>query len=120
MVVRWWMTGPVVAAAMTLAAPVFHVPASAAQTTETTTAAKNTKKTAKESAKVAKDTRKATNEADKAAAKTPGNPPPPDATAQCKDGTYTNAHLKRGACSDHGGVGTWLAQPSDTTAKKKK
>jgi hypothetical protein len=29
---------------------------------------------------------------------------PPDATAKCKDGTYSNATQHAGACSGHGGV----------------
>lgn len=32
---------------------------------------------------------------------------PKDATAQCKDGSYSQAKTERGACSGHGGVGTW-------------
>jgi hypothetical protein len=35
---------------------------------------------------------------------------PPDATGECKDGTYTNSPQKEGACSSHGGVKKWLAK----------
>lgn len=43
---------------------------------------------------------------------------PAGATAQCKDGTYSTAKTKRGACSKHGGIGTWLAgEESESTAK---
>jgi len=34
---------------------------------------------------------------------------PKDATGKCKDGTYTTATTKSGACSSHGGVETWYA-----------
>jgi hypothetical protein len=30
------------------------------------------------------------------------------ATGQCKDGTYTMATHRQGACSGHGGVDSWL------------
>jgi hypothetical protein len=32
---------------------------------------------------------------------------PADATAKCKDGTYSYAAQHRGACSNHGGVADW-------------
>jgi len=35
---------------------------------------------------------------------------PADATGECKDGTYTTAAQKEGACSSHGGVKKWLAK----------
>jgi hypothetical protein len=34
--------------------------------------------------------------------------PPKDATAQCRDGTYSFSKSRRGTCSQHGGVGKWL------------
>ena len=42
---------------------------------------------------------------------------PADATAQCKDGTYSSAKTKRGACSGHGGVTTWYADESTKNTK---
>ena len=43
---------------------------------------------------------------------------PSGATAQCKDGTYSTAKSKQGACSRHGGVATWLAGEAPTPAPK--
>ena len=39
---------------------------------------------------------------------------PANATAQCKDGTYSTAKSKRGACSGHGGIQTWFADQEAT------
>lgn len=36
---------------------------------------------------------------------------PTGAIAQCKDGLYSHAASRRGACSKHGGVDKWLKQP---------
>lgn len=35
-------------------------------------------------------------------------PPPPGATAQCRDGTYSYSQHHSGTCSHHGGVARWL------------
>ena len=43
-----------------------------------------------------------------------GATPPPGATAQCKDGTYSFSQTRSGTCSHHGGVAVWLT-PSTTT-----
>jgi hypothetical protein len=40
---------------------------------------------------------------------------PKNSTGQCKDGTYSTAKTKQGACSKHGGVATWFAQEKATT-----
>ena len=36
------------------------------------------------------------------------NRPPAGATARCRDGTYSFSQSRRGTCSWHGGVATWL------------
>jgi hypothetical protein len=33
---------------------------------------------------------------------------PAGATAKCRDGTYSFSQSRRGTCSHHGGVATWL------------
>jgi hypothetical protein len=43
---------------------------------------------------------------------------PAGTTGICKDGTYTSAKSKSGACSNHGGVKEWLATPSTAAAPK--
>jgi Protein of unknown function (DUF3761) len=43
---------------------------------------------------------------------------PKNATAQCKDGTYSTAKTERGACSQHGGVQTWFGDSDTKSAAK--
>jgi hypothetical protein len=47
-------------------------------------------------------------ESGKAATATAANTDATNATAKCKDGTYSHAATHRGACSRHGGVAEWL------------
>ncbi|HEY8104646.1 MAG TPA: DUF3761 domain-containing protein [Gemmatimonadales bacterium] len=42
-------------------------------------------------------------------------PAPADATAKCKDGSYSTSASHRGACKGHGGVGDWLADSKSKT-----
>ena len=70
------------------------------QKTETK-AGKAETKTAKAETKAATKPAKAEN---KATASADAN----GATAKCKDGTYSHAASRRGACSRHGGVAEWL------------
>jgi Protein of unknown function (DUF3761) len=41
---------------------------------------------------------------------------PAGSTGECKDGTYTTADSKRGACSGHGGVKDWYADKAPKTS----
>lgn len=86
---------------------------------EAKTATKATQEAKQESKATAKDT-KATEKAatrsmssdvrqtSKVANATAANTDPTNATAKCKDGTYSHAATHRGACSRHGGVAEWL------------
>lgn len=40
---------------------------------------------------------------------------PKNATAQCKDGTYSTAKTQQGACSKHGGVQSWFGDATSST-----
>ena len=41
-------------------------------------------------------------------AKTLNDQIPSGASAKCRDGTYSFSQNRRGTCSSHGGVGSWL------------
>jgi hypothetical protein len=116
-------SGPAILLSSLLA---LSVPAVAVPVTAGTLDAKpKAKKTArpqatKTSDKATRDAAKAAREADKASANAPGAPPPPNATAQCQDGTYTTSKQRQSACASHGGVGTWLGEVSDTAAGRKR
>ena len=72
---------------------------------ETKAAAKETKATEKAANKAVSSDVRQTN---KVANATAANTDPTNATAKCKDGTYSHAATHRGACSRHGGVAEWL------------
>lgn len=66
--------------------------------------AKVAKTETKADAKVAKTESKAAAKPTTTASATDAN----GATAKCKDGTYSHAATRRGACSRHGGVAEWF------------
>jgi len=45
---------------------------------------------------------------------------PAGSTGECKDGSYTSAENKRGACKGHGGVKEWFASEKKTEEKSAK
>jgi hypothetical protein len=46
--------------------------------------------------------------------------PPAGSTGECKDGSYTSAEHKRGACKGHGGVKDWYEADKTTESKAAK
>jgi hypothetical protein len=69
-----------------------------------------TKQAGKDVGHAAKDVGKATKDGAKAvgnALKPRPSDAPKDATAKCKDGTYSMATQHKGACANHGGVADW-------------
>jgi len=45
---------------------------------------------------------------------------PAGSTGECKDGSYTSAESKRGACRGHGGVKSWFAENKSESKTEKK
>lgn len=43
---------------------------------------------------------------------------PAGATGKCKDGSFTTAATKRGACAKHGGLGEWMKDAKAKPAAK--
>jgi type IV secretory pathway TrbL component len=79
---------------------------------DTKEAKKETKAAARETRPAEKSTSRAVTsdvrQTNKVANATAANTDPTNATAKCKDGTYSHAATHRGACSRHGGVAEWL------------
>jgi len=44
---------------------------------------------------------------------------PANSTGECKDGTYTQAESKRGACRGHGGIKQWYAEAKSESKSEK-
>ncbi|HKN65817.1 MAG TPA: DUF3761 domain-containing protein [Gemmatimonadaceae bacterium] len=72
---------------------------------ETKAAARETRPAEKATSRAVTSDVRQTN---KVANATAANTDPTNATAKCKDGTYSHAATHRGACSRHGGVAEWL------------
>jgi hypothetical protein len=73
----------------------------------TKAAERKTAKTSAAAKKAAAAEKKEDATADKVASKTAVAPT--GATAKCKDGSYSTSKNRRGACSRHGGVASWMA-----------
>lgn len=84
-----------------------------AETKAEAKAKQETKRETKAAAKETKAEEKAERKSEPSEARhttraTAANTDPTNATAKCKDGTYSHAATHRGACSRHGGVAEWL------------
>lgn len=90
-------------------APVAQVEAQPAQVQETTTATVQSTKTTSSYSSGSSDINYYTNSAGNTVqSPTYYDSTPAGATAICKDGTYSFSQSRRGTCSHHGGVSSWL------------
>jgi len=103
-----WLVGTALAAALGIGAPTISFAQDTAQTTpkqDIKKAGKKTKDAGKDAGDAAKDAGKATGKQTKKTAKKVKHAVTPNmTTATCKDGTVQKGRTKTTACNGHGGV----------------